>query len=57
MTIYKLRGVCETDIGDGKGAHYFYVDQEDAVNEIISCPEHADAVVRDVAIIEISVVQ
>ena len=47
---YQVRKVCETET-DGKSFHYFYENQE-IINEEISCPDHAEAVTRDFVIVE-----
>lgn len=46
-TTYKCRKVCETETGDGKGFHYFFVDQIDVINIAVTCPEHPTAPTRD----------
>jgi hypothetical protein len=45
-----IRGICETDIGEGKSWHYFCVDQStDTIP--VKCPDHPDANTRDFCIV------
>jgi hypothetical protein len=49
----KCRKVCETEVGDGLGFHYFYEVQDvDNLDQEITCPEHPQAEVRDFTIVE-----
>ena len=50
MTIYKIRMVCETEVGDNKGWHYVHLSQETTVDENIQCSEHPTATVKDFVI-------
>jgi len=48
---YKTRLVCETEVGDGKGVHYWTEDQS-TLDETIKCGTHPSATVRDFTIVE-----
>ena len=50
---YHVRIVCETEIGDDKGWHYYRTTQEVLVTTI-TCPTHPAADVRDFTIEKIS---
>ena len=50
MAQYRVRKVCDTEIGDGKGWHYFYADQ-DVLDPEITCPTHPAADTRDFTVI------
>lgn len=47
---YYVRKVCETEIGDGMGWHYFWATQPDTPDENISCPDHPQASTKDFVI-------
>ena len=47
MTVYNVRKVCCTEIGDNKGYHYFYKAQNDTVDESIVCEDHPTAETKD----------
>jgi hypothetical protein len=48
---YKIRIVCETETGNGKGWHYHRGEQEE-LDENIPCSEHPEATTRDFVIEE-----
>ncbi len=48
---YNVRIVCETETGDGKGFHYYRENQE-TLDDTITCPTHTEATVRDFVIEE-----
>jgi len=54
MKLYYVRKICETEIGDGKGFHYFYQEQT-TLNPNITCPDHPSANTREFSIISQSV--
>jgi len=49
LNTFKTRLVCDTEVGDGKGFHYWREDQ-DQVDDTIKCGTHPLAPVRDFAI-------
>lgn len=52
-TSYKVRKVCETETGDGKGFHFFEENQTE-LDDTIACPDHPEATTRDFTIIEVN---
>ena len=47
----KIRKVCETEVGDDRGFHYFEVETSlELLEENIVCPSHPEAVTRDIVI-------
>jgi len=46
---FKVRLVCEAENGDGKGWHYFWLDQE-TLDDSANCPDHPTAETRDFVI-------
>lgn len=52
-TVYKVRKVCETETGNGKGFHFFEEEQTE-LDDTITCPDHPAATTRDFTIIETS---
>lgn len=44
---YKVRITCETEVGDGKGFHYWRETQIGTEDNTIKCGDHPSADVRD----------
>ena len=51
MAIYRIRKICDTEIGDGKGFHYFYDDQN-VLDDTLVCPDHPTSNTRNFTVIQ-----